>query len=76
MWAWLNPANLIKILSLLKSLWDAAVTIYERWQEARKKAEQDKIREDNLKRYEDAVKKGDKDEIAQAGEDLLNGRRP
>lgn len=31
------------------------------------------INRDNLKRYEEAVKGGNEDEIAKAGEDLLNG---
>lgn len=28
MWAWLNPVNLLKILSLAKALWDVCVQIY------------------------------------------------
>lgn len=40
--------------------------------EAAKRAEEKRIAEDNLKKYNEAVAKGDLDEIAKAAERMLN----
>ena len=45
------------------------------WLKAREvKKEQADIREDNLKKYNDALSKGDQDALEKAAADLLNGR--
>jgi hypothetical protein len=38
MWQWLNPLNLIKLLTLIKSLFDSVMALYKNYQD--KKAEQ------------------------------------
>lgn len=39
-WGWLNPLQWIKVLSLMKSLWDGAVSLYKAYQESKRQKQQ------------------------------------
>ena len=71
MWAWLNPKNLIQILTLLKALWDGAKSLYSMINNYLRNRQHEK----NIANYEEKLNASD-DERHQAGAELLNGTKP
>lgn len=67
MLAWLNPANLWKLVSLVKAIWSAATSLYQWWkdQERRKRQiEAEKKIESDIeqsKPRDDETRKNEKD---------------
>lgn len=54
-------------------IWDKL--ILPAWNAYQANKEAKKIAEENLRKYKEALEKGDPDAIAQAAEDILNGRK-
>lgn len=67
MLAWLNPANLWKLVSLVKAIWSAATSLYQWFKDRERKKAQDeaekKLEADiqNGKRRDDEARKNEKD---------------
>lgn len=73
MWAWLNPANWFKVISFVTSLISMIQQGIAAYQNHQRKKADDKKAADSAAKLKEALAKGDDDEIANRGRDVLNG---
>ncbi|MBX3017983.1 MAG: hypothetical protein KF767_08845 [Bdellovibrionaceae bacterium] len=66
--------NLIKIWNAVSSAISLITQAISAYQTHKRKKADDKKAQENASKLEDALKKGDDDEIADSGLDVLNGR--